>query len=461
MRLDPVTYFSHFLARRLAALFDNWHVPLEIHCDGEVMYRNQQFVDKMVPVIEAANFDSVSTPSAYLGPGKMESAQATSIPDVETVSLFSPSGAHSEQLLASLHLCSMLVLCSPTYDSSETPAPGQDDGTNNSSRPRYMVQYHEGSLRMGDIDSLVRKIEGIDMIEQAASSAHWCDCCDLHRNYECTFHGKRTFVEVVKYKLWTDRSLVTCSQSWIRGMERARENHGAHCNLLQNEACGIFGSGESPRGYWAIQETAMMSLSEGIGFKFTGMLKPLYVALTALDIARAIQHVHNMGMVYKDLNSSRVYLKKDSADKLRGWRAVLSLPGVEANIGLTEVGTDEALFTLCPHRRRRSCPEKILGCRSSFRSESFEFAILLWEMWEGMPVWPQISNDEGILEIICYERTVLGNSSLMPAPLRTIFHRCVGHWQHPAISNETIITMLQDWISKLLWDAGCSGGCQI
>jgi hypothetical protein len=423
--LVPEVHESPKLRRHelLGELFDKWHIPLEICHQGVVMYRNQQYI-RLQGMNSGASADE-------------SSLEPLTSPDIVSVPLFEYNHGDNDCLRASVELCSMLILCSPTF------SPHDDVGN------PYTLQYDKGALRMEEIDELVCEIDGVENIRRAAPRTFWCDCCDLYRNYECTYKGHPALIEAIKYVVATEQALQAYSRSWVRSMESgSKQLH--HNNILQTLSCGLFGPDEHPKGNWIIQTTTMMPLSDAIYTSFNGMLKPLYVALTALDIARGLQHVHNMGMVYQDLNSSRIYLQTDASDTLRGWKAVLSLPDMIDNVTMRDLGVDQAVYTSCPHRSRRSCPEKVLGCRSSFRSESFEFGILLWEMWEGMPIWPQVRHDEGLLAIICYEKQVLGCSSRMPTPLRTIFHRCIGYWNHATISNETIITMLQDWISQLL-----------
>ena len=421
----PLDVMKAHRARRhdmLVALFDDWHLPLEIVHGDRTLYSNRQFRDFLPPIA----LEKEGIPAEY-------NAAASSVP------LFGYEFVENDPIRATVQLCSMLLLCAPGFDAREEVGP-------------YTLRYLDQATSIGSLDQLVRSIEGVTNIEPTKPRSYWCSCCDMYKGYTCLHHGKPAMVEAVRYQVAKGDALAAYGRSWVDTMKRTGELFHHH-NILKNSGCGFFGPESCPQGNWIIQQATMMPLSEAIRTHFTGMLKPLYVALSALDVAYAIQHVHNVGLVYEDLDSSRIFLQEDPKEAIRGWKIVLSLPDMLDTVSTRGKITEHNLVAMCPHRSRRSCPEKSLGCRRSLRSESFEFGVLLWEMWEGLPIWPQVDREEDLLNVICYERHVLGCCSLMPMPLRTIFQRCIGHWGHPAISNETIITMLQDWISKLMRNA--------
>lgn len=264
--------------------------------------------------------------------------------------------------------------------------------------------------------------------------------------FSCKYEGKYASLETFKCVSGTAPA-IECVSS-IMSLK--------HDNILRKIRSGSQLDSEGTiKEVWILQETASLGTLHDLVFSGgipSGCLKSLVVALSALDIARGIQQVHNAGLVYSDLSTKNVYVQKESNDALRGWRLVLGIPNVFDNLYLLDTD-DRDLYTFSNGRVLSSCPERCLGGMPSIQTDLYSFGIILWEMWEAFSAWPQMYEEKQLVDTFCFEKNSMSRyRHAMPEPMSTIFSMCILQDGEDSTTNENIITMLEDYVcSAKIW----------
>ena len=225
-----------------------------------------------------------------------------------------------------------------------------------------------------------------------------------------------------------------------------------HPNILQKIRSGsVAETTDRVNEYWILQETPNMgTLHELIlSGAFSGSCKECMVALSALDIARGIKHIHDNLLVYGDLNTRNIYVQTDPDDEYRGWRLVLGIPDVFDNLHVLDPKHKD-MYTIKSSPLLSPCPEKCLGGTASRRTDLYSFGMILWEMWEASDAWPQMHDENQLIDKFCFEKDSISKYRYgMPEPICTIFSMCIDQNGHSNITNEKIITLFEDYVMML------------
>lgn len=225
-----------------------------------------------------------------------------------------------------------------------------------------------------------------------------------------------------------------------------------HPNILQKIRSGsVADTIDRMNEFWVLQETPNMgTLHELIlSGAFSGSCKECIVALSALDIARGIKHIHDSFLVYGDLNTRNIYVQTDPEDEYRGWRLVLGIPDVFDNLHVLDPKHKD-MYTIRSNPLLSSCPEKCLGGTASRRTDLYSFGMVLWEMWEASDAWPQMHDENQLIDKFCFEKDSISKYRYgMPEPICTIFSMCIDQNGHTTITNEKIITLFEDYVMML------------
>jgi hypothetical protein len=172
--------------------------------------------------------------------------------------------------------------------------------------------------------------------------------------------------------------------------------------------------------------------------------KPLFIALTMIDIAQGVLHMRKESLLFGEFSTKDVYLKSDPTDQLRGWKAVLGAPDIVTNCRAFNENIPP--MYACS---KLSSPETLLGSEVSDQSESFSLGIALWEMWLETEAWPQF-NSEDLLQMLCFEdQGGLYVAHDMPAHLARVLSKCLSTKENSRLSVLTVVTLLQDYVQIL------------
>jgi serine/threonine-protein kinase len=172
------------------------------------------------------------------------------------------------------------------------------------------------------------------------------------------------------------RSEVPLSSSVARRLEREAEILArlAHPNIL-----GLLDCARRPPRLWLVLEAVDgWSLSEVLSALRRGGTAALEIqgaiALT-LQIARALAHSHQAGVVHGAVQPAHILISKQGVGKLSGFSLALELEGPpQADPVETEPGTFEPGYL---------SPEQVLGERIDEQSDQFSLGVVLYELLTG------------------------------------------------------------------------------
>ena len=114
--------------------------------------------------------------------------------------------------------------------------------------------------------------------------------------------------------------------------------------------------------------------------------KTLAIMDTAIDVSRAVSHLHSHQVIHGDLKSSNILLKRSATDP-RGFIAKVSDFGLSQQINTSQTHMSNFYQGTLTHMS----PELLLRGQVSFSSDIFAFGIFLWELvtssepFEGQP----------------------------------------------------------------------------
>lgn len=263
--------------------------------------------------------------------------------------------------------------------------------------------------------------------------------------FECNYGGKQASLETFRCRD------VSMARSGAEVIDSIMSLH--HTNILGSIHSGAsYGTKGKTKEFWILQETSTLGrLHELIlsgGFSTT-FLKPLIVALSALDIARGIQELHNRSLIHGSLSTRNIYVQIEPDDAFRGWRLVLGIPNVFDNVCLLNPHHED-INVYRSGREISTCPERVFGGKACLRTDSYAFGMILWEMWECSDAWPQIYDEVQLVDKFTFENDTISKYRYgMPEPLSTIFTQCIGQTGYASpITNETIIALLEDFIKR-------------
>lgn len=267
------------------------------------------------------------------------------------------------------------------------------------------------------------------------------------RVYKCTFKGQMATVRISRFANAAIDARASAVMDDIMALP-------PHQNVLEKYRAGtIQKKRNTGYGYqllhehWLVQEYPDRGcLRDAV---YDGLFpdeekKPLFVALTLIDIAQGILHMWKEGVLYGEFSIKDVYLKSNPMDQLRGWKAVLGAPDIVTNCH----AFDENIPRLYACSKQSS-PETLLGSEVSDQSESFCLGMVLWEMWLESESWPQF-DPQDLLQMLCFDDySGLCISHDMPVHLARILSKCLGSRENSRLSILTILTLLQDYVQIL------------
>jgi hypothetical protein len=459
-------YLSEQRAERLTLLFDTLVEPLMI-----IGYQKGQS-----PSVDHCNISFKKYASPKLGlqgimgnmseDAKLEqiwSGERFFVPGVDEGVLFqfeplfsvskSDENSNNMKRMGSSRVQEMKMLCSMVVMSLD-PLHQDDAKTNlksSGARDYYMVTVI-------DREKICMYQELSSEVEATIPPAAICkgDCVSSQRffdQYSCLYQGSRALLNVFKFHTMS-RKIFEFVPEVVQSIMSL-----SHANILpQYDAVKVVTHDSAKMAQilleqWVVEQVSDMgSLYDAIcsGVFSVGEAKPLFVGLTLLDIARGIQHVHNLSLVYGDLNSMRIWIQSDPSDKIRGWKAVLGTPDIVINCQGRSRGkiNEEAPYWHITNDGQ-VCAETLLGSKTSHWTEAYMLGILLWEMWHSSPTWPQFSNNERV-DILCFGDKSLPKPMDMPRHLRSIFQGCISMNRDTRMTVETVITLLQNFVDMRL-----------
>jgi serine/threonine protein kinase len=166
------------------------------------------------------------------------------------------------------------------------------------------------------------------------------------------------------------------AEAWGRLLEEAR----AASALNHPAICATFDIGEEDGlGYIAMEYVEGRPLSALLS---AGPLSPALALTYGIDMAAALDHAHNRGIVHRDIKASNVMIMPDGHTKLLdfGLARRLDAPTIESlsrsRQSMAELGGTAG--TLC-----YMAPELLRGKPASPRSDLWSFGALLYEMLSG------------------------------------------------------------------------------
>lgn len=421
--------YDYELASRKARLnraFCAWHLPLMVvktnkSDETSIEMCNNAFMSYFAPMLtgQDINFDSLQL---------LKPISAQYAAKIHTYALFEGQEQDSfdipRQRRASIEICRAMILSSLGIEEAKTPL------------EKYFMVYASiqkaNPIPASVVGTPISDISSVILMRDVGV-------------FSCRFNGNQASLQT--FRCLSD----TMATSGARVIDAIMSLD--HPNILPKIASGISsGHYKDTREFWMVQKAAGLGNLDDLinsGAFSVGSLRPLVVALSALDLAKGIQQLHNASLVYGELHTQNIFVQPDPNDMVRGWRLVLGIPDIYDNLSRLDVEHED----LCAFRTGRtvsSCPERVLGQNASLRTDSYAFGIIIWELWEGSSAWPQINDEQQLIDKFCYEKDAISKYRLaMPQPLSTIFSMCIGHKGMAPITNETIITLLQDFVTKL------------
>lgn len=316
--------------------------------------------------------------------------------------------------------------------------------------------YYVVSLRDVAPLSLQRTSQGLEPSPVSCHGVSWLqDVCvgrfshssKVSRVYKCTFRGRNATVRISRF----DNAALDAHASAVMDAFMALPPHR---NILEKFRAGTIqkkrntGYGyQTLHEHWLVQDYPDRGcLRDAL---YSGLFsdeekKPLFIALTMIDIAQGVLHMRKESLLFGEFSTKDVYLKSDPTDQLRGWKAVLGAPDIVTNCRAFNKNIPP--MYACS---KLSSPETLLGSEVSAQSESFSLGIALWEMWLETEAWPQF-NSEDLLQMLCFEdQGGLYVSHDMPAHLARVLSKCLSTKENSRLSVLTVVTLLQDYVQIL------------
>lgn len=316
--------------------------------------------------------------------------------------------------------------------------------------------YYVVSLKEVAPLSLQRTSHGLEPSPVSCHGVSWLqDICvgrfshssKASRVYKCTFKGHDATVRISRF----DNTAIDAHASAIMDAFMALPPH--HNVLDKFRAGTIQKRRNTGYGYQLLHEHWLVQDYPDRGCLrdalYSGLFsdeekKPLFIALTMIDIAQGVLHMRKESLLFGEFSTKDVYLKSDPTDQLRGWKAVLGAPNIVTNCRTFDDNIP-SMYTCS----KQSSPERLLGSEVSAQSESFCLGMALWEMWLETEAWPQF-NSEDLLQMLCFEdHSVLYVAHDMPVHLARILSKCLSSRENSRLSVLTVLTLLQDYVQIL------------
>lgn len=171
------------------------------------------------------------------------------------------------------------------------------------------------------------------------------------------------------------------------------------------------------------------------------------IASIARDVARGIQYLHAHGFLHGTLTTKNVVLTSDQNKSNKRWKAAISLVSKfskDSIIQHVEPGGGTTMYGAHGHLP----PEVLLGRHLDESTDIYSFGVLIWEMWQGMQVWPHLSAGS-ILQFVGIEGKTLPEPESMPRRLRVILRRCLQQQYDSRPSFDSIVPLLSDYCQIL------------
>jgi serine/threonine-protein kinase len=141
-------------------------------------------------------------------------------------------------------------------------------------------------------------------------------------------------------------------------------------NVIHDNIIRVYDFGEeSGRLFMVMEFLEGQDLNDAIKQNQTGPMEARIS--TAVQIAKAMEHVHSLGIVHRDLKPQNVYITKTGMAKLMDFGIAKTNQTSMTKTGFT-VGTPSYMP-----------PEQVLGKNVNFQSDIYAFGILLFELITG------------------------------------------------------------------------------
>ncbi len=143
----------------------------------------------------------------------------------------------------------------------------------------------------------------------------------------------------------------------------------------------------------------------------------------SLQIADALMHAHDRGIVHRDLKSANVIIGTDGRLKVLDFGLAHRLPEYESDNptqSISLIAQPEIVAGTLAY----IAPEVLKTGQSDARSDVWSLGVLFYEMASGRQPYQGIKGLELVSKIM-EDRAVPSLSGLVPGSLRTIIHRCL------------------------------------
>ncbi|GMH39410.1 hypothetical protein BSKO_07308 [Bryopsis sp. KO-2023] len=162
---------------------------------------------------------------------------------------------------------------------------------------------------------------------------------------------------------------------------------------------------------------------------FDGDSRKLYIVLTAIEIASAIKHLHDNGIVHGDVKPENVLLRTCAADP-RGFVCKLADFGFSRQLN----ETDHVLTFTCGSVRAMP-PELLKDGLLSTATDVYSFGMLLWEILACRPPYAGRTSQSIMVDVVEGLRPEI--PAKWPAAVRELIRDCLkqDHEQRPNFSD--------------------------
>ena len=180
----------------------------------------------------------------------------------------------------------------------------------------------------------------------------------------------------------------------------------------------------------------------------------------AIQIAEAVEHAHQHGVIHRDLKPANILVTRSGVKvldfglaKLIGADSASGSP-TELDATLTQGLTQEGMIVGTP---RYMAPEQLEGQEADRRSDVFAFGLVLYEMITGRPAFEGKTNANVMAAILAAEpKPVTSYQTLIPPALDHLIKTCLAKDPNDRRQSMHDVLLELRWTAESASDAGIS-----